>query len=903
MKFGKYISSVSQEWATHYYINYKGLKKIISSHEVSLPGDESNKTAFFYRLERELEKVNTFYLQKEVEFKLRLETLNKKKQKAKERNTLENIKEAFLQFQLDLAKLQKFVQLNATGFRKILKKWDKRAKSSTKEIYLSRQIEVQPCFNTEVLTDLADQCASTLIELDKLLETSLESTNSKHLLRHALSEIQPILTHQHHLELKEWLKKDYNLDKEFYSKCFLSFCTETSIECLLVLLEYGVDLNLTDDISDATCLHELAIEGKLEIIKLVVERGGDINAVDVYGRTPLHYSCLYGHDEVTLFLLSKGANVNAIDRDENSPLINAIIGGHTKCAYTLIEQGASIEPVTPNGSIPLSIACQYGHLEIVDLLLSKNVSLLTDLDGLDPLHIACREGKDVITKRLIDFKSDIEKKDSFYGWSAVFFAAQEGHLECIRILLDAGCDISTKDQEGWLPWTYALYRGHVKVAALLKVKQDVIMEEVKTKPLAPSEVFLGEPMNLDKVGDLDIEDIPSLSLPPPIIPLRIYGHHYLDNKVMVQIQIGEYGGCCRKEPVNLFGSRQLSSLRLKITCKPEVDLALFANLPLKDAITPFNWTVDDLSLISFEFDIYPAFGTKAIGRASCTNTQLLSILKTSRDGIQGKEIIVSIFDSHLKVIGDFCFSASIIKPFNHPSLLIGGKIETYWKSTTVVSNPNPKTSTEPIHSLITASSLAEEYVELVVQSTKDGQLVVYPHSYVLVNGLNIPLNFLDFQQAKSLFEQSNPPKLFTASGNPSDLASSIYQSFMTFEQVLKVSLFLIQRLPTSIGVSVILKYPSQDQLDIGLDMNLFVDSILQIVYDHSNQRSIIFSSFNQSLCTIMNWKQPNYGVFFRTYCGFQNDSSIKEAVKFCKKCDLLGMICFAQPFVTISNAG
>lgn len=130
-------------------------------------------------------------------------------------------------------------------------------------------------------------------------------------------------------------------------------------------------------------------------------------------------------------------------------MINAIIGGHTKCAYTLIEQGASIEPVTPNGSIPLSIACQYGHLEIVDLLLSKNVSLLTDLDGLDPLHIACREGKDVITKRLIDFKSDIEKKDSFYGWSAVFFAAQEGHLECIRILLDAGCDISTKDQEGW----------------------------------------------------------------------------------------------------------------------------------------------------------------------------------------------------------------------------------------------------------------------------------------------------------------------------------------------------------------------------------------------------------------------------------------------------------------------
>lgn len=45
---------------------------------------------------------------------------------------------------------QQFIELNATGFRKILKKWDKRLKSRTKELYLARQVEVQPCFNREV---------------------------------------------------------------------------------------------------------------------------------------------------------------------------------------------------------------------------------------------------------------------------------------------------------------------------------------------------------------------------------------------------------------------------------------------------------------------------------------------------------------------------------------------------------------------------------------------------------------------------------------------------------------------------------------------------------------------------------------------------------------------------------
>ena len=42
------------------------------------------------------------------------------------------------------------MDINATGFRKILKKWDKRSKSTTKELYLARQVEVQPVFNRQV---------------------------------------------------------------------------------------------------------------------------------------------------------------------------------------------------------------------------------------------------------------------------------------------------------------------------------------------------------------------------------------------------------------------------------------------------------------------------------------------------------------------------------------------------------------------------------------------------------------------------------------------------------------------------------------------------------------------------------------------------------------------------------
>jgi CDK inhibitor PHO81 len=46
--------------------------------------------------------------------------------------------------------IQQFVEINATGFRKILKKFDKRSTSTTKELYLARQVDVQPVFNRQV---------------------------------------------------------------------------------------------------------------------------------------------------------------------------------------------------------------------------------------------------------------------------------------------------------------------------------------------------------------------------------------------------------------------------------------------------------------------------------------------------------------------------------------------------------------------------------------------------------------------------------------------------------------------------------------------------------------------------------------------------------------------------------
>lgn len=91
---------------------------------------QANKATFFFRLERELEKVNKFYLQKEAELKLRLSTLLEKKKSLQSQSIPVSrlssnyviLEEAFRLFSNDLNKLQQFVEINATAFSKILKK-------------------------------------------------------------------------------------------------------------------------------------------------------------------------------------------------------------------------------------------------------------------------------------------------------------------------------------------------------------------------------------------------------------------------------------------------------------------------------------------------------------------------------------------------------------------------------------------------------------------------------------------------------------------------------------------------------------------------------------------------------------------------------------------------------------
>ncbi|KAI8332949.1 hypothetical protein EDC96DRAFT_526232 [Choanephora cucurbitarum] len=975
MKFGKQIQSQQfTEWSP-YYLDYKGLKKFISSL-LNTPADslkalglppidleedrakllQSQKAAFFFKLERELEKINSFYLQKENELKVRLRSLIDKKKvlqsdlrRLKHASTLfKAIQEAFVQFEQELTKIQKYVELNNEGFRKILKKWDKRSKSSTKELYLSRQIDIQPCFNTQVLCELSDTASANRIELSNIqagIPISPTHTTNTSFVNDEIDDIEidlvKAVTAGQPSLIKEILDRMMQTpsaeDHARLTRVFWHACSEAPRTVIDMLIDTQlVNFQYVDDIIERSCLHVAAMNGRMDVMDICTQHGANVELTDAYGRTALHYATMNGFSDCVSFLLTCQVDIERRDHDGFSPLIYAIMNGHTNCVDILLQANANIEPRHEGDHIPLSLACHFGQTDIALMLYNRGAKNLPNAESLYPLHLVARQGHAELCRVLSQNSQDIDTPDKYNTWTPLFWAANDGHVECVRILIHAGCKVNAKDENGKTALYYAAWEGHMDCVQLLLDAGCEVETDVRQLQPALQKIERKE-------DELDV--IPSLSLPPPIIPFRIYGHNYLDRKHQIQISL-------RQPPIRLYDNAQISSMRLIISSKPDTGMIPHSViLPLVDDRDVFNFQVDKLDDFLLEFDILATFGSKVLGRGVALPQSFLMDFR-----IPEGHCTIPLLDSHLKVMGELSYDYSVINPFRGVQLEIGGRIETYWKSTNTVPSSCPSTDlpSAPSHScsaqhelslngsvsstvpsFITASSLSGDYVRVVIQLTKDLVPVVFANWLVPFQGLDLAVSDLTLRQFLQMGESllrhpsnHNKDDICLTTGNSLMIQKlSNYTSFLSLEQVL-------EKLPLTMGLHLELKYPSPSDQSLYsfcniTDRNTFVDRVLQSIYDHvrslspdTASRSLFFSSYNPAICMVVNWKQPNYAVFFSTHCGinmyrgakrrnrdqkmiYKHDdvrcSSLKEAVKFARQNNLLGVICGAQTLVQVPS--
>ncbi|RNC50543.1 putative ankyrin, partial [Trypanosoma cruzi] len=97
-------------------------------------------------------------------------------------------------------------------------------------------------------------------------------------------------------------------------------CFNGKIDVVLLLLEYGANVDAKNGNNDETALHVAARTGNCAIIDILLRSGANLNAKNVRNETPLYMAAKAGLHDAVYQLLKAGADQNVCDIDGKNPL-------------------------------------------------------------------------------------------------------------------------------------------------------------------------------------------------------------------------------------------------------------------------------------------------------------------------------------------------------------------------------------------------------------------------------------------------------------------------------------------------------------------------------------------------------------------------------------------------------
>lgn len=182
--------------------------------------------------------------------------------------------------------------------------------------------------------------------------------------------------------------------------------------------------------------------GDIATAKEIIGIQDDVNlASSVNGKTFLMIACQYGVIEVIKLLLKKGANVNQKDIFYHNALWYACFSNRLEVFSLLYEAG--IELTTINVVCTQDIlfcACEKCDEKIVEFLLKLGMDAnITDFFGNTPLFIACQKNKLGVVKVLLEYGA-ITNVKNFFGETPILVATVNNHRRIVEYLVDFYCD-------------------------------------------------------------------------------------------------------------------------------------------------------------------------------------------------------------------------------------------------------------------------------------------------------------------------------------------------------------------------------------------------------------------------------------------------------------------------------
>ncbi|KAJ6949311.1 ankyrin-3 [Populus alba x Populus x berolinensis] len=194
-----------------------------------------------------------------------------------------------------------------------------------------------------------------------------------------------------------------------------------------------------------------------------------------HGRTLLHHAILCGNAAAVNVLLSSGANVEAsvkTQKTEFRPVHMAARLGSSKTLQCLIDSGCDINSRTDSGDTALMISAKYKQEDCLRILAMAGADFgLVNTAGLSATSFAGSNQWSLGIQQIIlevIRAGKIPKSSSASVFSSLIFVAQAGDIEALKALIKWGeVDVDYQDDNGFSAVMFAALNGHVEVFRLL----------------------------------------------------------------------------------------------------------------------------------------------------------------------------------------------------------------------------------------------------------------------------------------------------------------------------------------------------------------------------------------------------------------------------------------------------